>query len=148
MCNDMTGHILQCPEVTDVSKCFPPILSTRMTWVWVQLHPEIVMVYSFFKSDAVQCDGSTLTLQMNRKFHHNLHWWRQNVPLKRQYISTRIFNSNLSSQTDYLGTEFFVFDVITSLVSLVYWGFRGEKVTSQGDAWLGPDAWRHSAIYR
>jgi hypothetical protein len=26
------------------------------------------------------------------------------------------------------------FDVITSLVSLVYWGFRGEKVTSQGDA--------------
>jgi hypothetical protein len=26
-----------------------------------------------------------------------------------------------------------IFDVITSLVSLVYWGFRGEKVTSQGD---------------
>jgi hypothetical protein len=31
-------------------------------------------------------------------------------------------------------------DVITSLVSLVYWGFRGEKVTSQGDALLGSDA--------
>jgi hypothetical protein len=27
------------------------------------------------------------------------------------------------------------FDVITSLVSLVYWGFRCEKVTSQGESY-------------
>ena len=112
--NDLTGHILQWPDVTDVSKCFPPILSTRMTWVWEQLRVKIIIVYSFMKSDTVQCDGYALTFQINPKFHHHLHWWKKNDSLKRQDISMRIFNSNLGSQIYHLCTEFFVVCFITS----------------------------------
>jgi hypothetical protein len=42
--------------------------------------------------------------------------------------------SHLPNDVIHFNYELSPFDVITSLVSLVYWGFHGEKVTSQGDA--------------